>query len=231
MKLDFRTKLLMALVIATVSISGKLLYHNPILGYAVGVFPFILLLLKRNYSFFFKGLLLVVIGFGLGKLGEVVHFTWISGMSLILSKTLLTMIPGIIAGYYAFSTTTMSDMTASLAKWHLPQPLLIPFSLLLRFFYAIADDGRQIRNAMKIQGLWGWKMLRHPLESFEYVLVPLLSVSVKTADEVALCAMTRGLIPGEPRTTISQTKLHFLDYVVIAILLLLLIYYIWEVLL
>lgn len=58
---DFRTKLIMTVTLSTVCISGNLEYTAPLLAYSLVVFPFVLLLEKKKYKMYIKGLLAIVI--------------------------------------------------------------------------------------------------------------------------------------------------------------------------
>lgn len=52
MKLDFRTKFLMSVVIATVCISGDLLYKYPYFSFFISSIPFILALIEKVQDVF-----------------------------------------------------------------------------------------------------------------------------------------------------------------------------------
>ena len=59
---------------------------------------------------------------------------------------------------------------------HVPEAVVIPCVVVIRFFPTIAEDYRQIRNAMALRGIssGGWGIVRHPTQSLEYILIPLL---------------------------------------------------------
>ena len=44
------------------------------------------------------------------------------------------MLPGIIMGYYLVSTTTVSEFVAAMEQMHIPQKIVIPMSVVFRFF-------------------------------------------------------------------------------------------------
>lgn len=55
-------------------------------------------------------------------------------------------------------------------------------------------------------------LFTQPLSLIEYKFVPLLMCSVNVADDVSISAMTRGMVVGNDRSTISTTKLRWQDY-------------------
>ena len=63
-----------------------------------------------------------------------------------------------------------------------PEAVVIPCVVVIRFFPTIAEDYRQIRNAMALRGIasGGWGLVRHPAQSLEYILIPLLMNSAET---------------------------------------------------
>lgn len=67
------------------------------------------------------------------------------GCSGMLSRFL----PGIAMGGYLVSTTTVSEFTAAMLRLHLSEKIIIPLSVMFRFFPTVMDEGslHQCRNA------------------------------------------------------------------------------------
>ena len=68
------------------------------------------------------------------------------------------MLPCFITGAYAFTTTSASEFICSMRRMHAPEAVVIPCVVVIRFFPTIAEDYRQIRNAMALRGIaaGGW---------------------------------------------------------------------------
>lgn len=210
--LDFRTKLLYTIVLATLSIGGKMQQGYTILAVFVYGIPFVLLWINRKYNMAIKSLLLYIIGKILAT--YVIAFSTGVLMSVIMlfNCFALNLLPGAMMGYYMVETTRMSDMIASLRKMKTPDFITIPLSVMIRFFYSIKEDYSSIKRAMKLYGLLEVSMFFKPIKMVEYRIVPLLMCSSKTADDVAIAAMTRGLKVGQQRSSVSDVKLHIIDY-------------------
>ena len=86
---------------------------------------------------------------------------------------------------------------------------------MFRFFYKVKEDYQQVTEAMYLHGLVGRQFFRQPLRMIEYCFVPLLLCLSRTADDVAISTTTRGMVVEQKRSTISNTKLRTLDYVLI----------------
>lgn len=211
---DFRTKLIMTVTLSTVCISGNLEYKAPLLAYSLVAFPFVLLLEKKKYKMCIKGLLAIAISIFLTKNFEE-GMGVLSIIALILGSIVRRMLPGIMMGYYAISTTTMSDLVAALKAWHFPDELIIPIAVMFRFFYSLQIDLQFINYGMKMYGITISNFFKDPIRYFEFKVVPLLMVASKTADDVSISAMSRGLVVGRERSSISNTKLKTIDYLVI----------------
>ena len=86
------------------------------------------------------------------------------------------MMPCLIAGIYAFTTTTASQFVCALRRMRIPETIVIPCVVCIRFFPTIHDDYHQIRDAMALRGIaqGTFALLRHPAQSLEYILMPLL---------------------------------------------------------
>lgn len=219
MKLDFRTKFLMTIVISTVCISGILEHHFPYITYIITLLPFALLLLEKKYKMFLKGTIWVFVAIALSQLVLHQYRGFIGAIALLIVGVVLKMVPGVMMGYYAFASSTMSDIVASLKRMKVPDLLVIPISVMFRFAYSTIEDYRIVNDAMQMHGLTMLHVCKEPLRMMEYRLVPLLMVVTKTADDVAISAMTRGMRVGVFRTSISQPKLHVLDYSMILVML------------
>lgn len=216
MKIDFRTKIFLTNVIGIATIEGSLGRRYYYLGILIAIFPYILALFDRKWSLLIKGLLYTSVA--------------VLGQSLLLnlSQNFLTMIlniyvgiiirilPGVMMGYYALVTTKMSDLVYSLQKISLPNFLIIPVSVMFRFFYSIKEDYKKINESMYMHGLSMKNFFKEPAKILEYKFVPLLMITSQTADDVAISAMTRGMRVDGERSSISDASLKLQDYVLIA---------------
>lgn len=159
-----------------------------------------------------SGLRLSVIYFGLLALelwvvpraGEGILTNFLS----LLSVGIRMMLPCIITGAYAFSTTTMGELTSALRRMHIPESIIIPCAVVVRFFPTVREDYHQIRDAMALRGIAEGKLalLRHPMQSLEYILMPLLMNGNNVAQDLSVAALTKGI--GLPGQHTSMTELH-----------------------
>ena len=121
-----------------------------------------------------------------------------AGESVLLNLLSLVSV-GIITGAYAFSTTTVGELTAALRRMHLPESIIIPCAVVVRFFPTVGEDYRHIRAAMALRGIAAGRgaLLRHPVQSLEYILMPLLMNSNNVAQDLSAAALTKGIgLPG-----------------------------------
>ena len=126
----------------------------------------------------------------------------------LLSVGIRMMLPCVISGGYAFSTTTVGEMVCGLRKLRVPETIIIPSVTVIRFFPTIAEDYRQIRNAMALRGI----SFRNPMEALEYILIPLLMNSNNVAQDLSIAAMTKGIsLPGR-HTSMIELKMVWLDW-------------------
>ena len=124
------------------------------------------------------------------------------------------MLPCIITGAYAFSTTTIGELTAALRRMHVPESVIIPCAVVVRFFPTVGEDYRQIRAAMALRGIAEGRgaLLLHPMQSLEYVLMPLLMNSNNVAQDLSAAALTKGIgLPGR-HTCMTELRLTVWDF-------------------
>ena len=129
------------------------------------------------------------------------------------------MLPCIISGTYAFSTTTAGEMVCGLRKLKIPETVIVPCVTVIRFFPTVAEDYRQIRNAMAFRGIAAGKLalFRHPGQSLEYILMPLLMNSNNVAQDLSVAAMTKGIsLPGQ-HTSMIEIQMKKADWCCMAV--------------
>lgn len=190
------------------------------------VFVTFLLLLFLVSGFWKKGLLFYGV-FVLLTLADSFLFRQGNHLLIVLldffSVGYRRLLPTIMAAAFAISGTKNSEWMAALQKMHVPNVLLVPLAVLFRFFPTLVQDFKSIRQAMRFRGiaLNGWSYVRHPLQTVEYFLIPLLMSAENTATELSATALVRGLSAKNPHTSVYTLRLKLADYVVFGTVLLL----------
>lgn len=126
----------------------------------------------------------------------------------LLSVGIRMLLPCVISGGYAFSTTTVGEMVCGLRKLRIPETIIIPCVTVVRFFPTIAEDYRQIRNAMALRGITS----KNPAQMLEYVLIPLLMNSNNVAQDLSVAAMTKGIILPGQHTSMIELQMRWYDW-------------------
>ena len=77
----------------------------------------------------------------------------------------------------------MSEFIGAMERMHLTEKIVIPLSVIFRFFPTVSEEYQAIRDAMKMRGIrFGGK---NPFLMVEYRLVPLIVSVVKIGDELS----------------------------------------------
>mgnify|MGYP000759342873 FL=1 len=98
-------------------------------------------------------------------------------------------------------------------RMHITEKIVIPMSVIFRFFPTISEEYQAIRDAMKMRGIrFGGK---NPFLMLEYRLVPLMVSVVKIGDELSAAALTRGLGAPVKRRNGCQIDFHVQDLIAI----------------
>lgn len=137
----------------------------------------------------------------------------------LYAVTLRRLLPLLLVGGLFIRTTKVSELMYTLRKWHLPEFIVIPFSVLFRFFPTLKGDYQHIRSAMRLRGIavTTVDLVKHPIQTLEYIVVPLLMSASTTAVDLSAAALTRGISNPKPHTTIVHNGLRLFDYLVLAI--------------
>ncbi len=210
--LDPRTKGLLLLIINIIVFQGSVGWNESL------VFGFMAILLGLN------GLFLQLLGFGAiyvvvmvvdgvaGFFPEMLGAVW-----TVFSRMIHVYLPFLMMVYLLISTTKISELVVALESLRMPKCVIIPITVLFRFFPTVREEWMAINKAMKLRGI-GLSVrnaLTKPLTMLEYIFVPLLFSLVKIGEELSAAALTRGLGSDVKRTHLVEIGFCLRDWLVL----------------
>jgi len=214
-RLDPRTTLLLLVVSNVVMFTAGLSGAGLIARLVFMAIPVILAALAGRWPVALGYVVISAAMFGVeqlcltGSLGPLTVI--IAGASSLIARVL----PAAMMGYVALTTITVSALMASLERLHLPQPVVIPLAVILRFLPTAFEEDRAIAQAMQVRGLTVRSV--GPLAWFEYRTIPLVIATVNSGEELAQAALTRALgAPGHP-ARLAMVGFTWLDAVILAL--------------
>lgn len=105
----------------------------------------------------------------------------------------------IMLALWVIGSTKISHFTETFYALRLPKTLIIPLTVMFRFFPVVVSEFGGVIEAMKLRGFTGWRLILRPIRFAEYIIVPTLSAIARIGDELAAAALIRGLgAPGRP---------------------------------
>lgn len=102
-------------------------------------------------------------------------------------------------------TTSIRLLMFTLQKLHIPQTLIIPLTITVRYFPALSEERQAISDAMKMRDVKGIA------KKLEYVYVPLMITASNTADELSQAITARGIDNPVPKSCAIEIRLKSLD--------------------
>ena len=213
--LDPRTKLFMLITITTLMFStsndGIMNIVKPILS----LIPFALILSEHKFKTAGKYAVLYAVCFVLERLALNVWSGMISLLILAATSIMTRFAPGIMTGAYLISSTSVSEFISAMERMHVTEKIIIPLSVIFRFFPTIKEEYQAIRDAMKMRNIrFGGK---NPFLMIEYRLIPLMVSVIKIGDELSAAALTRGLGAPVRRTNVCEIGFHVQDFSAIVV--------------
>lgn len=210
---DPRTKLFLLLSMNIVMLnasSGVILSY---LRFTIGFLPFIMLLTAKIYKPAWIYITIYLLGYVV--IGVVLGHT--NGFLMMVLGFLSSMstkfIPGGMLGVYFFSSTRINEFVAAMERMHLSQKIIIPISVMFRFFPTVKEEAEGISDAMRMRKLGFACFFSKPTEILEYRLVPLMISVVNIGEDLSASALTRCLGREKNRTNISHCGFGLFDYV------------------
>lgn len=205
---DPRTKLFLTVTVSTIMITGGTGGFMNFVRPCLMACPIIFLLLSKKWKSAARFTVTYAVLFAL----ELTVLPLLTGTwNFILGAAVgiyTHMLPGFIMGYYLVSTTTVSEFVAAMERMRVSQKVVIPVSVVFRFFPTVKEEYAAIRDAMKMRGI---TTLRSPMKMLEYRVVPLMISIAKIGEELSAAALTRGLGAPQKRTNICTIKFGPLD--------------------
>ncbi|MFI3202166.1 MAG: energy-coupling factor transporter transmembrane component T [Eubacteriales bacterium] len=99
------------------------------------------------------------------------------------------------------------QISAFLSKIKMPNQVILGVLVVFRFFPTMKVECKGILQSMYNRRLLEWKqMLVHPVNSFEYILVPLLMRTIQLSDQLAVSALVRGIEAPYQRMAYYENK-------------------------
>lgn len=215
LQLDPRTKLFLLVTISTLMLGGGSVGVMKGLRVVLSLVPFLLLLSERRIRTAGKYLLFYILCFVLEQAAIQFVKGTLSFLILAFCSIMTKFAPGIMMGAFFLSTTSVSEFIAAMERMHVSEKIVIPLSVIFRFFPTIGEEYAAIADAMRMRQIrFGGKK---PAAMLEYRIVPLMISVIKIGDELSAAALTRGLgCPGK-RTNMCKIGFHLQDFVGMAL--------------
>ena len=114
------------------------------------------------------------------------------------------MLPCLLTRALLVKKCSVHEFVAALRKMHLPQNLIMAMAVTVRYFPAIQEEVRHIKDAMKLQSI--------PVgRKIECYLVPIMLSATKTAEELSAAAAVRGIDSPKKKTCAVEIRFSLAD--------------------
>ncbi len=178
-------------------------------------FVFIILIISKKFRLCFKYILSLIIFF---LLYYVFLFYVRSPYIVSMFRATMVFIPCIALAALLISEYNSSELLSALQSLKLPKIFIIAMTVTLRYIATFKREFKIIKEAMKIRGVDF--SVRHPLRTYEYLLVPLLFRCLNLSGEITAAGLTKGLDTPNDRSSFFMRRLSTFDYISFAFLIL-----------
>lgn len=145
---------------------------------------------------------------------------FVTGLIQSLTTLIMFSLPILVSLMLLLQTTRINHLLAALQAMKMPAFVIIPLAVLLRFIPTVQDEWNGIQKAMVFRNisLEPSAILRAPMKTVEYILVPLLFSCIAVIEEMTAAALARGLDSERRRTSSVAVRMTASDYIVIFLL-------------
>ena len=180
-----------------------------IVGLCLG---YIALFIARRYMAMLKAFIWIAAGVMFILLNSIYIKSSVLGMMINMT---VYFTPCILIAVLIVTDYNSSEILSALQRLHLPKIFIIGLTITIRYIPTFRREFRIIKQAMHIRGVEF--SVKHPLRTFEYLLVPQLFRCVSLSAELTAAGLTKGIATEEKRTSYFDNQFHGVDYVMFAI--------------
>ena len=133
----------------------------------------------------------------------------------ILAFIVQRIIPFMLMGTVIKKQKNISEITMALERMRLPRGIILSIAVMFRYFPSIKDDFFIIIDSMKLKGLYTSKYsaMLHPIRTMEFIIVPMLFKSLRTAEELSCAALIKGIENTGKKTSYFDVRLRSVDLI------------------
>ena len=133
----------------------------------------------------------------------------------IIAFIVQRIIPFMLLGTVIKKQKNISEITMALERMRLPRGIILSIAVMFRYFPAIKDDFFIIIDSMKLKGLYTSKCsaMLHPIRTMEFIIVPMLFKSLRTAEELSCAALIKGIENTGKKTSYFDVRLRSVDLI------------------
>ncbi|MGT2799768.1 energy-coupling factor transporter transmembrane component T [Streptococcus marmotae] len=135
---------------------------------------------------------------------------WLFRLTFMLSHIWVPL----MAGHFLLLTTSAYELIHGLRKWHVPESFLLTLGVLFRFLPLIKKEVRVVHVSLKTRGIFLRKrdILLQPHRYLECVLVPLMMSLLRSAQDLTVATLTKGIAMTNRPSEFVQSRWTWLDW-------------------
>lgn len=125
--------------------------------------------------------------------------------------------------------TSISYVVSAMQTMRFPNVIAIPFIVIFRYMPTLKEDYKYLKDSLKIRGIRtsGVRFFIHPIQSIEFMIVPILFRSIRVAEELSDSVLLRGIENYKNRTNIYPLRFTRIDagYVLFTVMVVSILFY------
>ena len=134
----------------------------------------------------------------------------------IIAFIIQRIIPFLMLGTAIKKQKNLSEITTALERCRLPKGIILSISVMFRNFASLKEDFFTISDAMKLKGIDTSRkgIVCHPFRMLEYIFVPMLFRSLRTAEEFSCAALVKGIENKNRRSSYFDVRIRKKDIII-----------------
>lgn len=116
------------------------------------------------------------------------------------------MLPCLMVGTIIVKKIPMQYMILAGRKWRVPQSIIIPLTVTIRYIPSLIQDFKHVKDSLKLRQISG-------VNKIECFIVPIIMSATNTSEELSQAAVTRGVENPCQKTSFVSMSFKAVDYI------------------
>ena len=176
-------------------------------------------IINKKIKFAFGGLLIYLLVFIVSVLTVKYGSNTVRSLVMPFLGLVHKVYPVCMLSTLILSTTKVGEFLSAMSYARISKKITIPLAVMLRYIPTVREDWMYIKDSMCLRGISPsfFGFIKNPALTIECIYSPMIIMASKTADELTIASITRGIESPKKRTSIIEIRFDIQDIIALIV--------------